>query len=166
MHLMQEVPMRCANMLDFAYCRSDAGRLNQPQGRAGWKRACAALVFAAALACLAQDGHPAANPASGEGTAAQAATATQSATQVQTAAGQATKEKAPAAEGERKKLISDESSQLLAMAVALKAEVDKTNKDMLSLAVIRKADEIEKLAHTVKEKIKQGPDRASDVKDR
>jgi hypothetical protein len=32
--------------------------------------------------------------------------------------------------------------------------VDKTNKDMLSLNVIRKADEIEKLAHSVKEKMK------------
>jgi len=41
------------------------------------------------------------------------------------------------------------------MAVALKAEVDKTNKDTLSLKVIRKADEIEKLARTVKEKMKQ-----------
>ena len=38
--------------------------------------------------------------------------------------------------------------------MALKAEVDKTNKDMLSLNVIRKADEIEKLAHNVKEKMK------------
>jgi hypothetical protein len=38
--------------------------------------------------------------------------------------------------------------------MALKAEVDKTNKDMLSLNVIRKADEIEKLAHDVKEKMK------------
>jgi hypothetical protein len=38
--------------------------------------------------------------------------------------------------------------------MALKAEVDKTNKDMLSLNVIRKADEIEKLAHNVKEKMR------------
>jgi hypothetical protein len=32
--------------------------------------------------------------------------------------------------------------------------VDKTNKDMLSITVIRKADAIEKLAHQVKEKMK------------
>jgi hypothetical protein len=44
---------------------------------------------------------------------------------------------------------------LLALAIALKAEVDKTSKDTLSLTVIRKADEIEKLAHTVRETIKQ-----------
>jgi hypothetical protein len=44
------------------------------------------------------------------------------------------------------------------MAVELKAEVDKTNKDTLSLSVIRKADAIEKLAKTVKDKMKQtGP---------
>ena len=54
----------------------------------------------------------------------------------------------------RKKELSDESAQLLTLAMALKAEVDKTNKDMLSLNVIRKADEIEKLAHNVKEKMK------------
>lgn len=58
------------------------------------------------------------------------------------------------AEMQRKKQLATESEQLLALATALKAEVDKTNKDMLSLRVIRKADEIEKLAHTVKEKMK------------
>ena len=59
-----------------------------------------------------------------------------------------------AANAERKKELSEESAQLLTLAMALKAEVDKTNKDMLSLNVIRKADEIEKLAHNVKEKMK------------
>jgi ADP-ribosylglycohydrolase len=59
-----------------------------------------------------------------------------------------------AANAERKKQLSDDSAKLLTLAMALKAEVDKTNKDMLSLNVIRKADEIEKLAHNVKEKMK------------
>ncbi len=59
-----------------------------------------------------------------------------------------------AANAERKRQLSDESAKLLTLAMALKAEVDKTNKDMLSLNVIRKADEIEKLAHNVKEKMK------------
>jgi hypothetical protein len=58
------------------------------------------------------------------------------------------------ANAERKKQISDDSAKLLTLAMALKAEVDKTNKDMLSLNVIRKADEIEKLARSVKEKMK------------
>ncbi len=51
---------------------------------------------------------------------------------------------------ERKQEISDDSARLLTLAEALKAEVDKTNKDMLSVGAVRKAGEIEKLAHTVK----------------
>lgn len=52
------------------------------------------------------------------------------------------------------KQLVDESAQLLALAVALKGEVDKTNKDMLSLNVIRKADAIEKLAHRLREHLR------------
>ncbi|MDE3187698.1 MAG: hypothetical protein KGM96_09275 [Acidobacteriota bacterium] len=59
-----------------------------------------------------------------------------------------------AANAARQKQLADDSAKLLALAVALKAEVDKTNKDTLSLSVIRKADAIEKLAHNVKEKMK------------
>lgn len=59
-----------------------------------------------------------------------------------------------AANAERRKHIVEESDQLLTLAMALKAEVDKTGKDTLSLNVIRKADEIEKLAHNVKERMK------------
>jgi hypothetical protein len=59
-----------------------------------------------------------------------------------------------AANAERKKQISDDSTRLLKMASDLKAAVDKTSKDTLSLDVIRKADEIERLAHNVKEKMK------------
>lgn len=67
---------------------------------------------------------------------------------------QAKQQSFDAANAERKKQLSDDSAKLLTLAMALKAEVDKTNKDMLSLNVIRKADEIEKLAHDVKEKMK------------
>jgi hypothetical protein len=59
-----------------------------------------------------------------------------------------------AANVERKKQISDDSTRLLKLATELKTEVDKTTKDTLSLNVIRKADEIERLAHNVKEKMK------------
>jgi hypothetical protein len=55
---------------------------------------------------------------------------------------------------ERKRQITDDSARLLKLASDLKAEVDKTSKDTLSLGVIRKAEEIEKLAHNVKEKMK------------
>jgi hypothetical protein len=53
----------------------------------------------------------------------------------------------------QKQLVSD-TDKLLALANELKVDVDKSNKDTLSLDVIRKADEIEKLAHSVKEKMK------------
>jgi len=59
-----------------------------------------------------------------------------------------------AANAERKRQIADDSAKLLKLATDLKAEVDKTTKDTLSLNVIRKADEIERLAHNVKEKMK------------
>jgi hypothetical protein len=59
-----------------------------------------------------------------------------------------------AANAERKKQIADDTAKLLKLAADLKVEVDKTNKDTLSLSVIRKADEIERLAHNVKEKMK------------
>lgn len=65
------------------------------------------------------------------------------------------KEKAEVAEAVRKQQLADDSARLLALAIALKAEVDKTNKDTLSLTVIRKADAIEKLAHSVRETMEQ-----------
>ena len=67
---------------------------------------------------------------------------------------QAKQQSFEAANAERKKQIAEDSAKLLKLATELKAEVDKTTKDTLSLTVIRKADEIEKLAHGVKEKMK------------
>lgn len=55
---------------------------------------------------------------------------------------------------ERRKQIADDSATLLKLATDLKAEVDKTNKDTLSISVIKKAEAIEKLARSVKEKMK------------
>jgi hypothetical protein len=66
---------------------------------------------------------------------------------------QSKKDSFEAANAERKKQISSESAKLLKLATELKNEVDKTDKDTLSIGVIRKADEIEKLAHSVKEKM-------------
>lgn len=53
----------------------------------------------------------------------------------------------------QKQLVSD-TQKLVALANELKVDVDKSNKDMLSIDVIKKAEEIEKLAHSVKEKMK------------
>jgi hypothetical protein len=55
---------------------------------------------------------------------------------------------------ERQKKLVDDTARLVNLANELKDDVDKSNKDTMSLDVIRKADEIEKLAHSVKEKMK------------
>ena len=53
---------------------------------------------------------------------------------------------------DQKKQISDETADLLKLANSLKAEMDKTTRDTLSLAVIRRATEIEQLAHKMRTK--------------
>ena len=54
----------------------------------------------------------------------------------------------------RQQKLVDDTNKLLELATQLKQEVDKTNKDTLSVDVIKKAGEIEKLAHSVKERMK------------
>jgi hypothetical protein len=56
----------------------------------------------------------------------------------------------------RQQDIKKDTDKLLDLATELKEYVDKSNENTLSLDVIKKADAIEKLAHTVKEKMK-GP---------
>lgn len=68
----------------------------------------------------------------------------------QTAAGTQT----PPSTTDRQKKIAEDSAKLLKMANELKAEVDKTTKDTMSLEVIRKADEIERFAHDLKLRMK------------
>lgn len=46
--------------------------------------------------------------------------------------------------------VSEESANLLKLATSLKADVDKTTKDTLSVAVVREAGEIEQLAHKMR----------------
>jgi len=53
----------------------------------------------------------------------------------------------------QKRLVAD-TEKLLVLATDLKAQVDKSTKDTMSVDVIKKADEIEKLAHSVKERMK------------
>jgi hypothetical protein len=67
---------------------------------------------------------------------------------------QSKKDKFEAANAARRKQISDDAAKLLELATELKSAVDKTDKDTLSIDVIRKADTIERLAKGVKEKMK------------
>lgn len=55
----------------------------------------------------------------------------------------------------RHKRMQADAAKLLELSTELKADVDKAGNDELSLEVIRKAAEIEKLAHDVKERMRQ-----------
>ncbi len=64
------------------------------------------------------------------------------------------KDAAKKANKERQEEIQHDTEKLLKLATELKEYVGKTDEHILSLDVIKKADEIEKLAHAVKEKMK------------
>jgi hypothetical protein len=55
---------------------------------------------------------------------------------------------------ERQKRLVADTDKLLALSTALKEQVDESDKNVLSLDMVKKAEEIEKLAHSVKERIK------------
>ena len=55
---------------------------------------------------------------------------------------------------ERQAALKRDTEKLLRLAAELKDYVDKTNENVLSFEVVKKAEEIEKLAHSVKEKMK------------
>jgi hypothetical protein len=55
---------------------------------------------------------------------------------------------------ERQKRLVEDTDKLLALTTALKEQVDESNKDVLSLDMVKKAEQIEKLARSVKERIK------------
>ena len=50
----------------------------------------------------------------------------------------------------RQKQLKEDTAKLLQLATDLKASVDKTNENILSLDVVKRADEIEKLAKHIK----------------
>ena len=52
--------------------------------------------------------------------------------------------------------LKQETDQLLQLAQQLKASVDKTNRNVLSLEVIKKTKAIEKLAKQIREKMQNG----------
>ena len=55
---------------------------------------------------------------------------------------------------DRQKKLQEDTDKLLKLATELKEYVDKTNENILSVEVIKKTDEIEKLAKSVREKMK------------
>ena len=67
-----------------------------------------------------------------------------------------TKDMEKKANKERVAALKSDTDKLLKLSVELKTYVDKSDENVLSLDVMKKAAEIEKLAHSVKEKMK-GP---------
>jgi type VI protein secretion system component VasF len=108
---------------------------------------CAALGLAAGAGLLRGHAQSAPPPAPTTATGASEKVASAPAP----AAGQ--QEKPPAgitAEDAQKQEVANECADLLKMATDLKSAVDKTTKDTLSIAVVRKAGAIEQLAHKVR----------------
>ena len=121
--------------------------------RLNWARVLVCLIAIAALTGAAQSGQQGAPEANRDSTL-NSVPAAQPDANAQMQGQNAKQQSVESPDAERKKQIADDSAKLLKLATDLKAEVDKTTKDTLSITVIRKADEIEKLAHTVKEKTK------------
>jgi hypothetical protein len=53
----------------------------------------------------------------------------------------------------RKKEVADETAKLVKLANDLKAEVDSMDRDTLSVSAVKKAEQIEKLAKSLKNKM-------------
>lgn len=66
------------------------------------------------------------------------------------------REMAKKANVERQAVLKADTDKLLKLSTELKEYVDKTNENVLSFEVLKKAEEIEKLAKSVKEKMR-GP---------
>ena len=55
---------------------------------------------------------------------------------------------------DRQAALKRDTDRLLQLSTELKQYVDKTDENMLSLDVVKKAEEIEKLAHSVRDKMR------------
>jgi hypothetical protein len=112
--------------------------------RSGWTLACVAIAF---LTCSAQTGRQ--TPTSSPDKPAAIPE-----THQQISDAKAEKPSAQSVRTDREKQIAKDNAELLKLAIELKSEIDKTSIDTLSLSVIRKADEIEKLARSLKGEMK------------
>jgi len=151
--------------LQWAKSPARPGWHANPPGQIRCLRACTVVLLAFPVLVAAQQSPPSQQPAQSQQSTTQQTNSNSAAPEpgrgrssntspLAVPAGQGGAQAFDALNADRKKQISEESAALLKLATELKAEVDKTTKDTLSIAVIRKADEIEKLAHSVKEKMK------------
>lgn len=123
------------------------------------------LISAALLVAQAQPSSQSATPSTQESAATKPTVpATQKSPDGNGLAGVTSEGTQPAAAGDTPKLspekqkakdqLAKDTARLYELANELKAEMDKSTKDTLSLSVIRKADEVEKLAKKVHAEMK------------
>src|SRR5271156_4830541 len=109
------------------------------------------LFIGTARSPLAQSPSQSSKPADSPATGATSSDAKKAEQAPQSAATPPAGQPAPPLDPAQAQLAAD-SQKLLKLSQELKDEVAKTNKDTLSIAVIKKADEIEKLAKSLKER--------------
>ena len=103
---------------------------------------------------ISQSGDSAGTPGSGNDGASTDPQFRQRRNQVDPIEKQMERDRARKLNKERQAAIKRDTDKLLALATELKDYVDKSNEYVLSLDVVKKAEEIEKLAHHVREKMK------------
>ncbi len=147
---------------------SDAGRavqlfLRRPKRRPGWARrlgrvliaglAAQAISLPPATASL-QDSSPAPLGTGAPPQSREAPGSLHGAPPADPQAQRISESMAQRRNADRQKMLEADTEKLLLLAQQLKVEVDKSNKDMLSIDVVRRAEQIEKLARSVKEKMR------------
>jgi hypothetical protein len=137
--------LACFAVMAVLACAAQPGRMASMTGSASADGAVQAQRFPVVPAA-------AASQASALGEPPQAATAQTQPSQTKPAG----RQDAPEVDL-RKMQIAGDSAKLLSLATELKSEVDKSTKDMLSVGVIRRADEIEKLARSLREQMRPSP---------
>jgi hypothetical protein len=71
---------------------------------------------------------------------------------------QALRDRVRAMNKERQQKLKEDTDKLLELATELKQYVDRTNENILSVEVLKKTDEIDKLAKSIREKMKTAYD--------
>jgi hypothetical protein len=71
---------------------------------------------------------------------------------------QAQRDRVRAMNKERQRKLKEDTDKLLELATELKQHVDRTNEHILSVEVVKKTDEIEKLAKSIRDKMKTAYD--------
>lgn len=136
----------------FAHLPFESGPL---RGAWRWSRLLACFGFITLLCAAAGTRRQEPNPASAQSPLQSQAAGQPAATAPSSADDEKTENKSiETRNADPKNWVAADSAQLLKLATELKSEVDKTNTGTLSIPVVRKAGEIEKLARSVKQKVK------------